>query len=233
MKEERLVELKDLSVIVVDDNTDLLQSLKKILGIFFKEVFSAKNGKEGLDIFNKERIDLVITDYVMPVMSGYDLVKEIRKEDKKTPIVIMSSHSEKDKLLNAIPLDLVNYLIKPLDYSTIIETLINFIEKAEKHNLIIQKLPYGYSYNKKAKELIYADEVITLTKSERDLLHILVENIGIPISRVEISQKLSTDGKYRTEQAVKNILIRLKLKFKENDIINTSAKVGGYILEKP
>jgi DNA-binding response OmpR family regulator len=233
MKEEKLIKLKDLSVLIVDDNLDLLSSLEKILGVFFKEVFSAKNGKEGLNVFNTTDIDLVITDYVMPEMSGYDLVKEIRKKDKKTPIAIMSSHSEKDKLLNAIPLNLTNYLIKPLDYSIIINTLMDFIEKAEKQSLIIEKLRYGYSYNKKSKELIYNNNIIPLTKSERALLDILVKNIGIPVSRTEISEQLSTDGKYRTEQAIKNILVRLKLKFKEDDIISTSAKVGGYILEKP
>jgi DNA-binding response OmpR family regulator len=230
LEEERLVELKNLSILVVDDNEDLLNSLSKILSIFFKKVFKANNGEIALNVFQENEIDVVLTDYVMPVVDGYELVRNIREQDKDVQIIIMSSHSDKDKLLKAISLDLVNYLVKPINYSTIIATLMSVIFRGDKKSLIFEKLSGKFTYNKKTQELFFNEKKVSLTKGETKLVDFLIKNRGRPISKLEISQQLSTEEKFKSEQSIKNIVNRLKLKFEE-DLILSAKEVSGYIIK--
>jgi len=78
MNEKKLNLLKNLTLLLVDDEEALLDKLHTVLAIFFKEVVLAKDGQEALDIYHSQNIDMV----TMPLLSGYGLCKAIRQEDK-------------------------------------------------------------------------------------------------------------------------------------------------------
>ena len=94
--------LKNMTLLLVEDDEELRNSIKELLSIFFKNIFVASNGLEALEIYSKNSINLIITDYVMPIMNGCDFCKEIRQKNKKIPLVIMSNYSDKEKLLKSI-----------------------------------------------------------------------------------------------------------------------------------
>jgi len=84
MTEEKLSRLKQFTLLLVEDDAELLNKLNVILSIFFKDVITAPNGKEALAIYKTQKIDMIISDYSMPIMSGYELLKEVRRENKKS-----------------------------------------------------------------------------------------------------------------------------------------------------
>lgn len=107
------------SVLIIDDDPELAQSLKRIVQMFFKECIIATDGEEGLQFYrNKlksgEPFTLVITDLELPKKGGLGVIKEIRSLSKVQPILILSAHDDPDFMAEAISLEVQGYLLKPL-----------------------------------------------------------------------------------------------------------------------
>ena len=170
--------LKNLTLLLVEDDEELKESIKETLALFFKNVFVAQNGLEALDIYSQNSIDLIITDYVMPIMNGYELCKNIREKNRKIPLVIMSNYSDKEKLLKSISLELTDYVIKPIEYKQLLETLVKMVEKLERENLLSFTINNDKKYDFFKKEIYDEKEntYIKLTKSEIIILELLINN---------------------------------------------------------
>ena len=80
---------KNVQIMIVDDCKETVIYIKNLLEEFFDNITVSYNGQEALDIYNKKDIDLILTDINMPVMDGITLIEHIRKQDDKTPIIIL------------------------------------------------------------------------------------------------------------------------------------------------
>lgn len=228
MIENKLKLLKHTSLLLVEDDAMLLENIQDTLSLFFKEIHSATNGKEALETYHENNIDVIITDYVMPHKSGYEFCLEIRQTNTKIPMVIMSNYSDKEKLLNSIPLNLTQYLLKPINYQELINTLMNIIEKLEEQNLLFENVNNNIVYDKTAKELIKNNEIISLTKNETLLLEMFLANKNIVLSMENIELTLSPQES-KSDQAIKNIIHRLRQKIGKDTILNTQGL--GYVFK--
>ena len=218
--------LKSLNVLLVEDEIEIQQSLKESLGYFFQNVFVASDGVEALQILKENNIHTIFTDYEMPNMNGYQLVKEIRTYNKKIPLTIISNHDEKEKLQQCIPLKLAGYLFKPVKYIELknyMESLANeFIE----NRLLEYKFSHTYSINIFTYELIENNKIHKLTKLEGMFL----------IYLIELEEKVATfntldEYLYEfepTHSTYKNLVYRLKKKYNLPYI--KSVKDVGYLL---
>ena len=83
------------SILIIDDNQTLLSTLSEALKIHNFKVFEADNGVDGWNIFINERIDIVLTDIVMPFLDGEKLVRRIRKNSSNTTIALMTGGNVK------------------------------------------------------------------------------------------------------------------------------------------
>jgi len=115
--------LKRLSILYIEDDSETRNNVTKILKVMFKAVYESDNGLDGVDIYRKKLPDMILTDINMPQMNGIDFIKEVRKDDIKTQIIIMTSYDDKEYLLEAIKLKLEDYLIKPFSYTKLINVL--------------------------------------------------------------------------------------------------------------
>lgn len=221
MKIFKLNVLKNLTLLLVEDDKELKNSIKDTLFIFFKEIITAHNGQEALEIYSKKHIDLIITDYVMPLMDGYELCKEIRTKNKKIPLTIISNYADKDKLLKSMSLELSEYLVKPVEYQQLMNILLKMAEKLEQENVSYFNLDKNKKYNFFTKEIVdkKSNSIIKLTKSEIIILELLLENINKIVTTQAIEYNLSPNEP-KSEQAIKNIIHRLRLKITKNFISN-------------
>ena len=222
MNEEKLNRLKKFTLLLVDDEEALLDKLHTVLSIFFKEVILAKNGQEALDIYHTQNIDMVISDYAMPVLNGYELCKAIRQKDKYIPLVIMSNYSDKEKLLSVIPLALAQYLIKPIDYASLTATLLSMIEQIEVNGLDIIVINEFISYNRFNKILINKEEKIGLSNSEINLLELFIIKNNQIVTMEEISLAVKSVEE-KSKQAIKSLIYRLRKKVGKEVILNIPA----------
>jgi len=225
MENNKLEILKNLTILLIDDDEILLKDLETTLSLFFNKVLVAPNGIKALDIYKTNNIDMIITDYVMPIMNGYEFCSQIRKVNKKIPIVIMSNYADKEKLLSVIPLDLTQYLIKPIDYTTLINTFSELIEKIE--NSSIQLINKTVKYNTITKELSDDINNIILSKSEIRTLDIFLKLKNSIVSDDMISNAIDNEES-KSNQAIKNIIYRLRQKIGKDNIVNVPS--FGYIL---
>ena len=139
---KHLLKLNELKVLYVEDDKIIRDEFSEMLSRFFGQVTAARNGADGLFIYQEllntnENIDLIISDVDMPKMSGLELLEKIRENDNNIPFIFTTAHSQVDFLLKAISLNISDYLIKPINISALkskVEILFGNIFKDKKKN---------------------------------------------------------------------------------------------------
>lgn len=229
MIEEKLSHLKKFTLLLVDDDAELLSKMETILSIFFDKVVCAGDGLIGYEIICTQKIDMVMTDYTMPNMSGYELCSAIRKTDKNIPLVIMSNYSDKEKLLSAIPLSLAQYLIKPVNYTTLTATLLSMLERMQEAHIEQYQIKKELIYDKIKKELHDGGILVPLSKSEIVTLELFLQHKDKILSNEEIERCLDP-LENKSEQAIKSLIYRLRKKLGKETILNIAW--FGYMYKK-
>ena len=202
-------------------------SITRILGMFFNKVFVANDGNEALEIYKNNKIDILMLDYVMPNLDGYQTAKIIRDLNKKIPIIILSAYTDKEKLLNAIELNLIKYLEKPVLYDNLIEVFKNVIKSLNDNNLLLVLLSNNCYYSFINKNLLINNIEINLTKNEVLFLELLLDKPNQLVSKElveEIVFKEAVD-----ENTLRNMVYRLRKKLDEDIIV--TIKDLGYLLK--
>ncbi len=117
----------DLSVLYVEDDTAIRETMGHYLGKFFLKVVIAKDGLEGLYAYQQQTFDLVISDLSMPHLSGIEMLKEIKVINKNQAILITSAHSESEYMFGAIKLGVDGYIVKPFLYEQLNQELFKIV----------------------------------------------------------------------------------------------------------
>ena len=105
-----------LKVLVVDDEEDILEVIQDRLEAYGFTVVTAGNGVEALRKLSMEKFDGIFLDVKMPEMGGIEALEEIRKRDKKIPIIIITSSTTKDSALEAMAKGANDYVLKPFEW---------------------------------------------------------------------------------------------------------------------
>ncbi|PLY04335.1 MAG: hypothetical protein C0625_16785 [Arcobacter sp.] len=128
-----LKDLKDISadytILYVEDDKDIANTLINYLSKFFKEVVYAKNGEEGLELYKQQSFDIVISDINMPKMSGLEMAEEIKNINNEQNIIIISAYSDIQNFLTSIKIGIDGYIMKPVDYNDINNLLFKTVKK--------------------------------------------------------------------------------------------------------
>ncbi len=113
----------ELNVLLVEDDAMLQRELKLFLSRFFSRVDTADNGLEALEKFQTKEYDLILTDLTMPLMGGIELAKKVKSQKESQRIMVISAHSESDKLIELINIGVDGFLLKPLETPIVIKQL--------------------------------------------------------------------------------------------------------------
>jgi len=187
---EMLKQLTDYTVLYAEDDEGVRKNVSEMLSLLFKEVYVAKDGREAYDIFTESFPDIVITDVQMPMLSGIELAKKIRKEDKEIPIMIISAHTEVDYMLDAIELSLIRYIVKPITQTKLFEALEKFLET--KNSIGLVELVDDWVYDSDNKMILHAGVEHELSKKESKLLELLLSRKSV-LTYEEIESELWRD----------------------------------------
>ncbi|MEM5558350.1 response regulator [Aliarcobacter cryaerophilus] len=220
-----MIELKNFNILFVEDDLEIQINMNKILNIIFNKVFIANDGLEALKIFDENIIHLILTDYEMPNIDGYEFSKQIRKNSPKIPIVILSNYTDKDKLLNCIPLNLTAYLEKPILYEKLIDVLKLCKEQIEEFSVFKYKIDEDIIYDFKTKKL----NGLSLTSLEVIVFEYLLDKKNQIISKEKLLLLLNKEDFY-DDISLKNIIYRLKKKLMSKDLIINQKNLG-YMLK--
>jgi len=117
-----------LSILYAEDDQLVSQMLSSVLEDYFNCVYVAKDGQEALNIYEKKKVDIILTDIRMPNLDGLELIKTIREKNKAIPIIVCSAHNDTQYLLESIKYKVDRYIIKPIDLDILEDVLEKTLE---------------------------------------------------------------------------------------------------------
>jgi len=159
---------KAFSVLYVEDNDKLREYASKLLHKFFKNVYTASDGVDGLKIFKKKKTPIVITDIKMPHMNGMELTKQIKVISPDTKVIIMSAFDSRDYLYSAIEFGATRFLKKPVninEFAQVLQDTIEDIIKSQNFKIFHANLKNIFNYQSsivvmmKGSELTFVNQM--------------------------------------------------------------------------
>ena len=138
---------KELNILCVDDDVSIIEIYRELFSLLFKNVYIAYDGESGYKTFLENRIDIVLTDQSMPILTGLEMSKKIREHDSSVPIVMLTALESLEMLREAIDIRITSFIKKPLSTKAIFSTL-SFVAKsvlADRMLLSMQKEQILYS----------------------------------------------------------------------------------------
>jgi DNA-binding response OmpR family regulator len=117
-------------ILVVDDEPNIVQTLKDRLEMNDYIVFTACNGQEGLEVAKQESPDLILLDVIMPIMDGHEALEKLRQAEwgKNISVIMLTARSQAQDISRAKACDIEDYIIKPFDLSELLEKIESILE---------------------------------------------------------------------------------------------------------
>ena len=162
-----------LTLLYVEDDDITRINAIEYLSDMFANVLEASDGLEAYQIYEEESIDIIITDIEMPKLNGLEMAKKIRKFDKKIPIIITTAFTTNEYLLEAVELQLIKYIAKPVSPQKFNDALDLAYDYLHEGN-IFSITPTTF-FDQLNKTLLIENKLIKLTKNETLLLDMLVK----------------------------------------------------------
>ncbi len=219
--------LKNLTILYVEDEEPIRKNAAEYLRRICKEVFEAKDGKEALGIWKESQPDIIITDINMPRLNGLDMAHYIRAHDTQVQIIIATAHSDTEYLMQAVELQLVKYLIKPITKEKLLDALNQSIKLIEDKSKFALALSETCSYNAYTQLIICDGKEIKLTKNELLFLDLLSHH-HTRIVRYEEIENAVWPYEGMSQDAIRSLVRGLRKKVPEGAIENISG--SGYKL---
>jgi len=219
--------LSNKKVLYAEDEIGIAQNIIEILELFFNDVTQVNNGLEALEEFSSNSYDVLMFDISMPKLDGLEAIKQIRKINKKIPIIILSAHTQQEYLWRAVELKITKYLTKPYNKDNLIEALEQVALELVDFNTTI-KLGQNIIYNYHNKIILNDNNELTLSKNESRLLEYFIKKQNQIITFDEISNYL-WEFETHTKEAIKSIVKELRRKISKDIIKNIYGT--GYKLE--
>jgi len=216
---------KDIKILCIEDEDLIRENQIYYLRRFFTTVYEARNSIEAFEIIANEKPDIVISDIELDEINGLDMIREIRKKDKKTKFIVLSAYSKKEYLLDAIDLGLVKYLIKPIDHETFYPILLKCAEEVYSEQIELIPISKDCNFDLINSQLIYNNNtIVVLTKYEVSFLELVYKNSPNVVSYNQIENEIWKDN-IMTESSLRTLVKSLRKKLPVNAIKNLS-KIG-------
>lgn len=222
--------LKKFTLLYAEDDKSVQKEMLEYFGSYFKEVYLANDGKEALELYEKNKPDVLILDIYMPNINGLELTEYIRKNDYETKIVLITAYSKDTLMLQAINTNVNYYIIKPATLQKIKEMLDKISMELDRNSENVLGFNENIYFNLSSKKLFNQKNEIKLSKKEKDLMEIFSINVNKSITIEDIVVFVWRD--YMDEvsiESVKSLVSNLRKKLPKDTISNIYGI--GYILK--
>ncbi|CAD2075014.1 Response regulator ArlR [Jeotgalicoccus aerolatus] len=221
-------------VLVVEDETNLARFIELELGHEGYSVTLAEDGQEGFNLASENDYDVILLDLMLPKLNGLEVCRRLRKT-KDTPIIIITAKGDTYDKVVGLDYGADDYIVKPFEIEELLARLRVIMRRNKSAETSHDTLDlHGISIDTSAYTVAIDDTPIELTKTEHELLHLLVKNMGIVMKREQILDIIwGYDSEVETN--VVDVYIRYlrnKLKpFGKDKLIETVRGVG-YVIRQ-
>ena len=205
------------TIALVEDEEDLNKLIQTYLKKAGYNVIPFFNGKDALNNINT-KVHLWILDIMLPNnISGYDIIKEIRKNNEMMPVIFTSARDKDLDKIIGLELGSDDYITKPYSPKELVLRINNIIKRVYSNEL--NKIKYNdYTVNLEKRMVLLNNKEIILTTLEFDLLNMFLQNKGKSLSRDEILSKVWGENYYGTDRVVDDLIRRLRKKMPDLNI---------------
>lgn len=221
--------LKQLDILFISEIDNSYKKIENILNIFFKNVLHTNSLNYAKNIYEKSFPSIIIIDINLNESSGIYFIKELRKKNKSIPIIIVTENKEIEVLIDAIKLNLIDYLLKPVDINKLVYALNLSAKQILNSGEIITTIKNNIKYNYLEKTIITPNSKFVLTKNESRLLELFLTNKNKFIQNEEIIKHIWSE-KEVSSSAFKSLINRLSNRIGKN-VISNSFGIGYGIIE--
>ncbi|RYY90945.1 MAG: response regulator transcription factor [Chitinophagaceae bacterium] len=209
------------SILVVEDEENLHETLRLNLELEGYEVTSAYDGITALKAVQEEYFDLIIMDIMIPEIDGFAVTQNIRLTNDEVPILILSARNSSEDRVKGLKRGADDYLTKPFHLEELVLRVQKLISKSQRikdRTSLADSYSFGgHSINFKAQEAVNnRGERIELSKKETMLLKLLIENKNEVVPREKILQSVWGYNVYPTTRTIDNFILNFRKYFEED-----------------
>lgn len=183
--------MDNISILIVEDEQRLAEVLKKQLEECGYSSDVAYDGYIGKQMVEKQHYNLIILDINLPIINGYDLCKEIRKTDSKTPIIMLTAYGTSDNKIAGFDAGADDYVVKPFELRELVARINVFLRRSQPVSMKSEKLTIAdLEMDLDTKAVTRGNKKIELTAKESLLLETFLKNKYKLLSRELIIEKV-------------------------------------------
>jgi DNA-binding response OmpR family regulator len=204
-------------VLVIEDEPDIVRGLKDALEFEDYDVFAAFEGKDGVRLAKERSPDLVILDLMLPDVNGYAVCEELRRISAFMPIIMLTARSQETDKIRGLDAGADDYVTKPFSVNELIARMRAIFRRVARPSAAPEVVEIGEAkVGFSTHTLKVAGVEHALSFYEVELLRLLVERIGQPVSRDEILQKIWGLEAAPTNRTVDNFIVKLRKKIEKH-----------------
>lgn len=200
-------------ILLVEDDPNLgllLQDYLQLKGKF--DVVLCTDGEEGIKAFNKQNFDLCILDVMMPKKDGFSVANDVRKINKKIPIIFLTAKSQTQDVVEGFNAGGNDYLKKPFSMEELIIRIHSLLGRITSEK-ITEKIAIGtYIFNFTKQTLHFSERVVNLTHREAQLLLVLLENKNEILDRSVVLKKIWGNDDFFNGRSMDVFITKLRKK---------------------
>ena len=200
-----------MRILLIEDELTLQQALKAELEKEFYQVDTSAEGNEGLYLASEYPIDAAIIDIGLPGISGIEIIKSLRKNGSKLPILILTARSKWQEKVEGLEAGADDYLVKPFQYEELSARLKALLRRAT--GSVSTLLTCGcVSLNTEAKQVSVENSLVSVTSFEYNLLEYLMRHHAEVVSKSRLADYLYPHDDDRDSNVIEVLIGRLRKK---------------------
>jgi DNA-binding response OmpR family regulator len=209
---------KGMKILLAEDDHNLGTILKAYLEAKGYPTKLYVNGKDAFDAYTKEKFDFCILDVMMPVKDGFTLAKDIRKTNKKIPILFLTAKSMQEDKIEGLQLGADDYLTKPFSMEELLLRIKAIMRRTNISTNIDQTVfelgEYVFDYSHQT--LTIGKNIQKLTSKEAELLKLLCENLNAVLDRTITLMRIWNDDSYFNARSMDVYITKLRKYLKDD-----------------
>ncbi|MGV2451293.1 response regulator transcription factor [Chryseobacterium indologenes] len=201
----------------------------------YYDISCYSDGESALEAFNSQDFDICLLDIMMPGMSGFEVAQNIRSKNSEIPIIFISAKALKEDRIKGLKIGADDYLVKPFSIEELMLKIEVFLKRTKKSDTSPLQYKVGkYDFDPKNYTLKGAENNITLTQRESDLLLYFIRHKNLVVKRQEILRAIWGDDDYFMGRSLDVFISRLRkvLAEEQNIVIENLHGIGFRFSEK-
>ena len=204
-------------VLVIEDEPDIARGLRDALEFEQFDVSTSSHGREGIKVLRERGADLVILDLMLPDINGFTVCEEIRQSHPVVPIIMLTARSQETDKIRGLEAGADDYVTKPFSIGELVARINAIFRRLYRTSATDESIQIGQTtIYPRRHELVRNRKTVTLSFYEVEIIRLLHERAGEPVTREEILEKIWGMTGHGSSRSVDNFVVKLRKKIEED-----------------